>query len=169
MKKLQRFTGALTARHLKRIATRADESDHYAANRHAVDDYAHRIGFRDRGAWPDLGAHPPPAALWFEGEWCFVGEVWRVSDTPKRAGEQLRAHLRALANAFSVGGVQRALFMFVVDEPSEVRRWRVATRKCIGEVGLAVVGRTDHVQLGEHCFGMVFSVAPPGAGRASRT
>lgn len=82
------------------------------------------------------------------------------SDTPERAAQQLLAHLRALANAFKVGSVRHARFMFVVDERSEVQRWRIATRKRIGEAGLKVVGRSDHVQLGEHGFGMIFTVAP---------
>jgi hypothetical protein len=74
--------------------------------------------------------------------------------------EQLLAHLRALANAFRVGGVKRALFMFVVDGRSEVQRWRMATRKRFREAGLKTVGRSDRVQLGQHGFGMTFTVAP---------
>lgn len=166
MQKRQRFADALAATHLKRMADRADESDHYSDNRRALDDYAQHIGFRDRGVWPDLGVHRPPDALWVDGESCFVGEVWRMSsDTPERAAQQLLAHLRSLANAFSVGSVRRALFMFVVDERSEVQRWRVATRKRIREAGLEVVGRSDRVQLGEHGFGMIFTVAPTGHDR----
>ena len=142
------------------MAKRADELERHWANRRAVDDFARSQGFRDRGIWPDLGEHRPPDSLWFDGERCFLGHVWRVTeDTPESAGAALLEHLRALASAFRAGSTRRALILFVVDERSEVKRWHLATREHMRDAGIVAGGPWAPVQLGDYGFGVGYPVA----------
>jgi hypothetical protein len=151
---------ALAMKHAERTARLADEADRHAWNCQAVDDFALRDGFRERGTLPGLRAHPPQA-LWFSGKKCFMGAVWRsTSDSPESAREQTLEHLQALAHAFRVERIERSLYVLVLDVRSEMKRWGLATRVRIRDAGLAVVGQSEAVRVGEYGFAIVYPLAP---------
>jgi hypothetical protein len=151
---------ALAMKHAARTARLADEADRCAWNCQAINDFALRDGFRERGTLPGVLAHPPQA-LWFSGKRCFMGAVWRsISDSPESAGERTLEHLQALAHAFDVERIDGSLYVVVLDTRSELKRWGLATRGRIRDAGLAVVGQGGTVRVGEYGFGIVYPLAP---------
>jgi len=146
--------------HAVRTATLADEAERYAWNCRALDAFALRDGFRERGTLPALRAHPPEA-LWFSGKRCFMGVVWRaISDSPESARERTLEHLQALTHAFRAERIERSVYVVVLDARPEMKRWGLATRERIQDARLAVTGHCEPARVGEYGFGLVFPLAP---------
>jgi hypothetical protein len=158
MRRRAPLADSLASKHAARMARLADEADRYAGNCRALDEFASRRGFRERGALHGLRTHQPEA-LWFDGARCFMGVVLRMtSDFPESARERTMEQLGALASALRSREIERALYVFVVDVSTEVRRWHEATRKRMRDAGLAVVGPCERATMGDHGFAVVYPI-----------